>query len=549
VRRRAATLAVAAVAALVLSGPGEAARFAVGLTPGADAARVRAALGELTGSTVGSLDPVPALVLDAPSRRGLAAVPGVRYVERLTPRRLAFTPNDPLFPREWHVPAVRGFAAWQERPPLAAVRVAVIDSGVDLGHPDLRGRIAAARSFVGGTARDVEGHGTIVAGIIAAEADNGIGVAGLAPWAELLVARVVDRRGSISVEAEARAIRWAVAQKARVINMSLGGLRDPNRPSLDTYSQLEADAVAYAVSQGVLVVAAVGNGDQAPSQPWRFASYPAALPHVVGVSAITRDGSPPGFSNRDAIYNDLAAPGERIVSTFPRALTRRQPDCAEQGYTPCATPPFRVTEGTSFASPQVAAAAATLLGVRPSLRAEQVAALLERSAVDAQPVTGCARCGVGRDPLTGWGTLDVTGALDALGEQPLPPPDAFESNDGADPRAYRLYGGWSRRVVRATLDFWDDQDDVYAVYLRRGQRLDVSLDGPSHTNSNLILWRRGAMLLDSIAEQSLRLRYSARPGAREHLGARVQEEGWYAVQVKLGSEGAGRYRLTLVRSR
>jgi hypothetical protein len=548
VRPRLAALVSAPAAALALAAGADAARFAVGVSPDADAAIVRSELARVTGSEVESLAPVPALVVEARSADVLTGVRGVRYAEPLTARRLAFAPNDPLFPRQWHVPRVRGFDAWLERPPLAGVRVAVIDSGIDLGHPDLRGRVAAARSFVGGNAQDVEGHGTIVAGIIAAEADNGVGVAGIAPWAELLVARVVDREGAISVEAEARAIRWAVAQKARVINMSLGGLRDPTRPNRDAYSQLEADAVAYAVSKGTLVVAAVGNGDQAPMQPWRFASYPAALPHVIGVSAVTRGGKPPVFSNRDSVYNDVAAPGEQIVSTFPRALTKRRPGCADQGYTPCATLPFRLTEGTSFAAPQVAAAAATLFGVSPTLRPEQVGALLERTAVDAQPASGCGSCPAGRDGLTGWGTLDVTAALAALAA-PLPPADAFEANDGADPRAYRLYGPWSRRVVRATLDFWDDQDDVYAVYLRKGQRLDVSLVGPARTNPSLVLWRRGAALLDSVAEQGRRLRFSAQPGAREHLGARVAADGWYAVHVRLGSEGAGRYRLTLVRNR
>ena len=99
--------------------------------------------------------------------------------------------------------------------------------------------------------------------------------------------------------------------------MSLGGLRDPRNPGRDTYSQLEADAVAYAVSKGVLVVAAVGNSDQSPSQPWPYASWPAALPHVLGVSALSREGGSPGFSNRDPQFNDIAAPGEDILSTFP----------------------------------------------------------------------------------------------------------------------------------------------------------------------------------------------------------------------------------------
>ena len=100
-------------------------------------------------------------------------------------------------------------------------------------------------------------------------------------------------------------------------------------------------------------MAAVGNGDQAPRLPWPYASYPAALPHVLGVSALARDGSVPIFSNRDRIFNDLAAPGEDIFSTLPRSLTDDQPACELQGYSDCGPEEFRRAEGTSFAAPQV----------------------------------------------------------------------------------------------------------------------------------------------------------------------------------------------------
>ena len=196
-----------------------------------------------------------------------------------------------------------------------------------------------------------------------------MGIAGLAPSAELLIAKVVGPQRSIPVEAEAKAIRWSVANGARVINMSLGGLRDPTDPSRDTYSKLEADAVAFAVSKGVLVVAAVGNGDQAPSQPWPYASWPAALPHVLGVSALSRTGSSPAFSNRDPRFNDIAAPGEEILSTFPLQLTANRPECVDQGYSSCGPEEYRSAEGTSFATPQVTAAAAVLFATSPALAA------------------------------------------------------------------------------------------------------------------------------------------------------------------------------------
>ena len=152
-----------------------------------------------------------------------------------------------------------------------------------------QGRIAASQSFVGGGIDDKHGHGTFVAGVIAAAADNGEGIAGIAFPAELLIAKVVRSDGTISPEAEAKAIRWAADNGARVINLSLGGLRDPIHRDRDTFSEVEARAVSYAYSKGAVLVAAVGNGDEAPKSPWPYASYPAALPHVLGVSALTAE--------------------------------------------------------------------------------------------------------------------------------------------------------------------------------------------------------------------------------------------------------------------
>ena len=196
-----------------------------------------------------------------------------------------------------------------------------------------------------------------------------------------------------------------------------------------------------------MLVAAVGNSDQAPASPWPFASYPAALPHVVGVSSLARDGSVSVFSDRDAVYNDIAAPGEDILSTLPRALTRDNVTCADQGYSDCGPAEFRRSQGTSFAAPQVAAAAALLLAQSPSLTASQAATLLERTAVDLNASTGCTGCPPLRDALSGWGRLDVTAALTALTSGPLPPVDRHETNDDVGGHKTRLAerAGSSRR--------------------------------------------------------------------------------------------------------
>ena len=204
---------------------------------------------------------------------------------------------------------------------------------------------------------------------------------------------------------------------------------------------------ASSLRKGAVVVAAVGNGDQAPQTPWRFASYPAALPHVLGVSALTRGGASPAFSNRDAVYNDVAAPGEDIVSTFPRSLTATRAACADQGYTPCATDDFRPPDGTSFAAPQATAVAANLLSIRPLFRPEQVTTIIERTAVDANAYTGCAACAPGRDAYTGWGALDATAAIESLSGV-LPPRDSNEPNDDAGEDASRLYFPAAARTRR-----------------------------------------------------------------------------------------------------
>jgi subtilisin family serine protease len=382
--------------------------------------------------------------------------------------------------------------------------------------------------------------------MIAAATDNQIGIAGLGLPAQLLIAKVVRSDGTISIGAEARGIRWAVDHGARVINLSIGGLRDPFHPTRDTYSPVEQAAIDYAVRHGAVVVAAVGNGDDAPTEPWRFASYPSALPHVIGVGALTEKGNVPDFSNRDAIYADLAAPGVGILSTFPRALTAKTPGCVDQGYSDCGPPEYRQGDGTSFAAPQVSAAAALLLATRPSLTPNQVAFLLERSADDVSSATGCRKCPLGRDALSGWGRLDVAKALGALGG-PLPARDAFEGNDDAGGSAFPLYG--STRTIHAAIDYWDDQVDVYRVYLRRGQRLYSNLSGPSRTDLNLLLWKPGTQHVDGLlVHLDQRVARSVRPGPTEHLGYRAKAAGWYYLEVKIATPGSGAYTLAFAKT-
>jgi subtilisin family serine protease len=460
----------------------------------------------------------------------------------------AFTPADPLAPKQWYLQDDHAFDIWPVPPTFAAtVKVAVIDSGIDASLPDFAGRITDARSFVGGSPTvDTDGHGTFVAGIIAANMDTQ-GIAGIAYNAQLLIAKVVKPNGEIPLDAETAAIKWAADSGARVINLSLAGRRDPVHLDRYTYSQEEADAVAYANAKGALVVAAVGNSDAESGQPWPYASYPAALPHVLGVSALTRTGNVPEYSNRDGIYNDISAPGSGIFSTLPSSITALRPTCVDQGFSDCGDSEYQFAEGTSFAAPQVSAAAAVLFGLVPTLTSSQAEALLEHSADDVNAGTGCPRCALLRDSFSGWGRLDVANAVAALA-QPLPATDALETNDNAGTQAHALWGTTQR--VQATLDYYDDPVDVYRVVLRPRQQLKATVTAAWRGASvQLELWRPGTKEVDRAATvRKFRAAQSAIPGGVQHVRFIAPKLGTYYVEVRASAPGFGAYTLQLKKS-
>jgi hypothetical protein len=480
--------------------------------------------------------------------RSLAAVAGIALllVAAASAAR-AFDNTEPFAAEQWYLPLDHAWDFWPTRHELTPIRVAVVDSGVDGKQPDLAGRIVLAKSFVGGSPlTDTDGHGTFVAGEIAADPDNGIGIAGLAFNARLLIAKVVTPDGSVPLSAEVAAIHWAVDHGARVINLSLGGVRDPLDPSLDTYSPLEEEAVDYAYAKGAVVVAAVGNGPQSPHTPWPFAHYPAALPHVVGVSAIRRDGSVPAYSNRDAVYNDLTAPGDGIFSTIPYGLVT-DPACLDGPYSPCGPLEFRDAIGTSFAAPQVAAAAALLLGEVPSLTPDQVMWALERGAVDESAANGCGECGLGRDAFTGWGRLDVARSLAlATHSAGLPPIDAYEPNDEAAAFAHGLPP--LPRSFTATLDDWDDDRDVYRVGLKAGQRLYARLTPMTAGRVSLALWSPQTQRIEG-ADAKLRVTVARTVGRQLRLAYTATTGGTYylAATLETGLRNRTLYRLAVAR--
>lgn len=284
--------------------------------------------------------------------------------------------------RNWglNLPEVRD--VWR-RDGGEGVRVAVIDSGIDSDHPDLAGACVAARDFTGGQGGDTIGHGTHIAGIIAARA-NGIGVVGVAPRASLIDARVMDRIDRPpSSERIAAAIDWATDMQARVVSLSLG------RPEPDP---LVHDAIRRAVDRGVLVVCSAGNFGPKNDSILYPAAYPEAL--AVGYVGIYPTGIQVGPRSSRGRQLDLVAPGEGVLSTFPRGR-------------------WAYSSGTSMAAPFVAGVAALIIAKRrrrrePELNAEVLRRLITRSARDLY-----AR---GHDPYSGWGLINPRAAINFPGQ-------------------------------------------------------------------------------------------------------------------------------------
>jgi len=175
-----------------------------------------------------------------------------------------------------------------------------------------------------------------------------------------------------------------------------------------------------------------------------------------------------------------------------------------------------------------------------------VASLREHSTDDMYQKTGCASCWLGRDSSCGWGALDVASAISALSGR-LPPRDHFESNDDAGQRAHLLVGEDLR--IRATVDFWDDQDDVYAIHLHKGQHVYVGLTGyDPGVDLDLALWLPHTRSIYDVRETRLRVRVSARPGERQYFAYRAPRSARYFVQIRVATPGSARYRLSIVKS-
>jgi len=211
-------------------------------------------------------------------------------------------PNDEYLDKQWALNKLQAVEAWQITSGGEDILIAVLDTGIDQTHEDLMDKVAASVNFTDSpTASDLHGHGTHIAGIIAATANNGIGIVGLAPNSRLLNVKVADRSGMVEPSKIAEGIMWAVDNGAKVINMSF---------TLSEPAQAVEDAVDYAWSKGIVVVAASGNyvGDRP--------TYPACYCNCLAVAATDASDCVGSWSSRDDSVH-VAAPGVNIYSTLP----------------------------------------------------------------------------------------------------------------------------------------------------------------------------------------------------------------------------------------
>ena len=356
--------------------------------------------------------------VDVPAAvRRLAADPRVEYAEPVYLLEAALTPNDPYLSSSgswgqpyqdlWGLHQIGAPEAWDVASGEGAV-VAVVDTGLDFSHPDIAGRFWTSTEIVNGVdddgngyvddlrgwdftsgddaPLDDHGHGTHVAGTIAAARGNAEGISGVS-LARVMAVRALDATGTGTTDQVAAAVRYAAASGADVINLSLGFFG---------FSQVLDDALAEAHAAGLVLVAAAGNASGDAGQ-----YHPCRSQFVLCVSAGTPTGQKAWFSNR-GLPVDLMAPGgaDSDDGGGPNVLSLRSALAPAQPYTLGQYVRF---QGTSMAAPHVAGAAAILLAAHPGITNEQVRQALRHGAVDAYLL--------GWDADSGHGRLAIPGAL------------------------------------------------------------------------------------------------------------------------------------------
>ncbi|WP_255298382.1 S8 family serine peptidase [Brevibacillus dissolubilis] len=294
-------------------------------------------------------------------------------------------PNDILYNRyQWNLPLIGLEQAWDVNRGSKEVTVAVVDTGIDLTHPEFSGKLTTGFNVLTGDAKpmDDNGHGTHCAGVIAARTNNREGIAGMSWNSKIMPIKAIGADGSGTAFDIAEGIRWATDHGADVISLSVGNY---------TASAALKEACSYAYKHNVVLIAASGN--DATNQP----SYPAAYPEVMSVGAVDNHRQIADFSNYGN-YIDVVAPGVDIPSTYIYK-------------------DYAALSGTSMATPHVAALASLLRSVSPDMSNRKIMEIINQTSTDLGPR--------GKDIHYGNGLINVNAALKKI------PPHTNSSPDDA----------------------------------------------------------------------------------------------------------------------
>lgn len=296
------------------------------------------------------------------------------------------TPNDPGFSSQWGLAYVDALSAWDRTTGSSSIVVAIVDTGVDLSHPDLANKVVAGYDFVNGDniAQDDNGHGTHCAGIVAAETNNEVGVAGVSWESKIMPVKVLDSSGSGTFSNIVAGIIYAADNGADVISMSFGGYV-PSGSATFLY------AVQYAYAAGAVLVASAGNGGYPIDlTPWgyNYICVPAIYDECITVAATDTSDRNTLWSNYGSEL-DVSAPGDNIYSTYWAG-----------GST------YAYLSGTSMAAPLVSGLAALILADKPWLSNEEVMYKVRYSAEDVNSETF-----PGVDDYMGYGRINASIAI------------------------------------------------------------------------------------------------------------------------------------------
>ncbi|AVX19934.1 MULTISPECIES: S8 family peptidase [Carboxydocella] len=303
-------------------------------------------LRSLSGKIVRSFETMPYLVIEL-NQTEVEQIRNLRGVMEVFEDEQATTQEQQI---PWGVAVLAGpQVASQLGVNGSGVRVGVLDTGIDLQHPDLK--VAGGIALTGDSFQDDNGHGTHVAGIIAAQ-DNSQGVVGIAPGVELFAIKALNSAGSGWYSDIAAGLEWAIKNRLDIVNLSLGGKQ--NNPLLRY-------AVKRAARAGILLMAAAGNAGNEEGKG-DTVLYPARYPEVMAVGAIDRQWQRAPFSSTGPAL-DLVAPGVEILSTIPGG-------------------DYKVMSGTSMASPHITGLAALLKSAYPRLKAKEIRQRLTAGAID-----------------------------------------------------------------------------------------------------------------------------------------------------------------------